>query len=59
KAPQGATVIPIILASDKTTLTSHTGGKNAHPLYLTIGNIRKNVQASINRKAYILLAYIP
>ncbi|KIO16570.1 hypothetical protein M407DRAFT_231435, partial [Tulasnella calospora MUT 4182] len=59
RAPAGATIIPIILASDKTTLTSHTGGKNAHPLYLTLGNIRKGVRASINQKAYVLLAYIP
>ncbi|KAG8971131.1 hypothetical protein FRC05_011500 [Tulasnella sp. 425] len=59
RAPPGTTVIPIILASDKTTLTSHTGGKNAHPLYLTLGNIRKGVHASINQKAYVLLAYIP
>lgn len=59
RAPPGTTVIPIILASDKTTLTSHTGGKNAHPLYLTLGNIRKGVRASINQKAYVLLAYIP
>lgn len=31
----------------------------AHPLYLTLGNIRKDVRASIHRQAYLLLAYIP
>ncbi|KAG8943222.1 hypothetical protein FRC04_003132 [Tulasnella sp. 424] len=59
KVPAGTTVIPIILASDKTTLTSHTRGRMAHPLYLTLGNIRKDVRASIHRQAYLLLAYIP
>ncbi|KAG8940175.1 hypothetical protein FRC04_005600 [Tulasnella sp. 424] len=59
KVPAGTTIIPIILASDKTTLTSHTGGRMAHPLYLTLGNIRKDVRASIHRQAYLLLAYIP
>ncbi|KAG9007393.1 hypothetical protein FRB90_009404 [Tulasnella sp. 427] len=59
RAPYGSIIVPIILASDKTTLTSHTGGKNAHPLYLTLGNIRKDARAAINQRAYMLLAYIP
>lgn len=57
--PAGSTIIPIILASDKTILTSHTGGLKAHPLYLSIGNIHKGARAMISRGAYVLLAYIP
>ncbi|KIO17814.1 hypothetical protein M407DRAFT_84599 [Tulasnella calospora MUT 4182] len=59
KVPAGTTIIPIILASDKTTRTSHTEGRMAHPLYLTLGNIWKDVRASIHRQACLLLAYIP
>ena len=41
---EGATVSPIILASDKTKLTAHSGDKQAWPIYLTIGNIDKKIQ---------------
>ena len=39
--PQGATLTPIIIATDKTQLTQFSGNKSAYPVYLTIGNIPK------------------
>ncbi|KAI3998322.1 hypothetical protein K525DRAFT_275320, partial [Schizophyllum commune Loenen D] len=39
----GATIIPIILSSDKTQLTSFRN-KSAYPVYMTIGNIPKEVR---------------
>jgi hypothetical protein len=36
----GCTIIPIIISSDKTQLTTFRG-KVAYPVYLTIGNIPK------------------
>jgi hypothetical protein len=36
-------IIPVILASDKTNLSNFTGDKTAWPVYLTIGNIEKSV----------------
>jgi hypothetical protein len=39
----GATVIPLIISSDKTQLTTFRG-KTAYPVYMTIGNIPKNIR---------------
>ncbi|KAI6030783.1 hypothetical protein F5J12DRAFT_888594 [Pisolithus orientalis] len=36
--PQGATIIPIIIASDKTLVMRHTGGLEMHPVFIMIGN---------------------
>ncbi|KAJ7193475.1 hypothetical protein GGX14DRAFT_537556 [Mycena pura] len=42
--PNGATLVPVILASDKTQLTRFSGDQQAWPVYLTIGNIDKMLQ---------------
>ncbi|KAI6020741.1 hypothetical protein BKA83DRAFT_4464457 [Pisolithus microcarpus] len=39
----GSTFIPIILGSDKTTVSVATSQNNYYPLYLSIGNIRNKV----------------
>ncbi|KAJ7789248.1 hypothetical protein B0H14DRAFT_2945102 [Mycena olivaceomarginata] len=54
----GATIIPILLSSDKTQLTMF-GNKSAYPVYMTIGNIPKEIRRKPSRRAYILLAYLP
>ncbi|KIK56823.1 hypothetical protein GYMLUDRAFT_173849 [Collybiopsis luxurians FD-317 M1] len=51
--PAGATLAPVIIASDKMQLTYFTGGKAAYPVYLTIGNILKP-----NLQACMLIAYL-
>ncbi|KAG2352314.1 hypothetical protein BDR07DRAFT_1466456 [Suillus spraguei] len=38
---KGATIAPVILASDKTCLSQFRGDKSAWPVYLSIGNIAK------------------
>ncbi|KAI6154599.1 hypothetical protein BKA82DRAFT_4347529 [Pisolithus tinctorius] len=40
----GATLIPIILGSDKTTVSVATGQTDYYPLYLSIGNVRNTVR---------------
>ena len=54
----GATVVPIIISSDKTQLTLFRG-KSAYPVYLTIGNIPKDIRRKPSRRAQMLIAYIP
>ncbi|KAL0571739.1 hypothetical protein V5O48_010221 [Marasmius crinis-equi] len=54
----GATIIPVILSSDKTQLTVF-GNKTAYPVYITIGNIPKEIRRKPSRGAYLLLAYLP
>ncbi|KIJ58693.1 hypothetical protein HYDPIDRAFT_33907 [Hydnomerulius pinastri MD-312] len=39
----GSTFVPIILGSDKTTVSVGTGNNEYYPLYLSIGNVRNGV----------------
>ncbi|KAJ6617740.1 hypothetical protein B0H10DRAFT_1796823, partial [Mycena sp. CBHHK59/15] len=54
----GATIIPIIISSDKTQLTVF-GNKTAYPVYMTIGNIPKEIRRKPSRRGYVLLGYLP
>jgi len=57
--PAGATIVPVICASDKTHLTNFSGDQHAWPLYLTIGNIRKHLRRTPKKRARILVGLIP
>ncbi|KAI0040396.1 hypothetical protein FA95DRAFT_1502921 [Auriscalpium vulgare] len=54
----GATIVPLILSSDKTQVTEFRN-KSAYPLYLTIGNISKDIRRQPSKRAQILLGYLP
>ncbi|KAI1789302.1 hypothetical protein LXA43DRAFT_974334 [Ganoderma leucocontextum] len=58
KTKPGATVIPVIISSDKTQLTVFRN-KSAYPVYMTLGNLPKDIHSKPSRRRQILLAYLP
>ncbi|TFK58415.1 hypothetical protein BDN72DRAFT_782119 [Pluteus cervinus] len=58
KDSPGGTIIPILISTDKTTLTTF-GGKAAYPMYMTIGNLPKEIRRKPLRHAQVLLGYLP
>ncbi|KAG1868634.1 hypothetical protein F4604DRAFT_1584510 [Suillus subluteus] len=57
--PRGATIVPIVLASDKTPVTRQTGGLEMHPTFLTIANIRSDIRMKATVHAWSCVAYMP
>ena len=53
----GSTFVPIILGSDKMTVSVATGNNEFYPLYLSIGNVRNNV-CRAHRHALVLLGFL-
>lgn len=59
KLPEGATLCGVILSSDKTHITNMCGGKAAHPLLISLANIRMTVRNKASSHAFLLTALMP
>ncbi|KAH7917526.1 hypothetical protein BV22DRAFT_1026171, partial [Leucogyrophana mollusca] len=59
KLPEGATVVGIVAASDKTPVTRHTGDVEMHPTFLTLANIHSEVRMKATAHAWRCIAYVP
>ena len=56
-AAQGTSFVPIILGSDKTTVSVATGQNEYYPLYLSIGNVHNSVRRA-HRNAVAVIAFL-
>ncbi|KAH8106722.1 hypothetical protein BXZ70DRAFT_1069328 [Cristinia sonorae] len=53
----GAMYVPIVLGSDKTTVSVATGQNEYYPLYISLGNVTNNVRRA-HRNAVALLGFL-
>ncbi|KAG8710043.1 hypothetical protein FRC08_017694 [Ceratobasidium sp. 394] len=58
-ADKSATIVPLIISHDRTSLSTMSGGQTAYPLYMTLANIDKSVRRKLKSRASALLAYLP
>ena len=54
----GAFFVPVILGSDKTTVSVATGQHEYHPVYLSIGNVHNSIRRA-HKDALILIGFLP
>ncbi|KAG1895257.1 uncharacterized protein F5891DRAFT_960358 [Suillus fuscotomentosus] len=57
--PDGATLLGVVLSSDKTKVSNLAGNRYAHPLLITLANIDPDVCAKGSLQAYIPLTLLP
>jgi hypothetical protein len=53
----GSMFVPVILGSDKTTVSVGTGHNEYYPLYMSIGNIHNNVRRA-HRNGVVILGFL-
>lgn len=55
---RGAMFVPIILGSDKTTVSVATGQNEYYPLYLSIGNVQNHMRRA-HKNALAVIGFLP
>jgi len=59
KLPPDATLLGVILSSDKTNISALTGDRAAHPLLIGLANIHMNTRMKSSSNALLLTALLP
>ncbi|KAI6017626.1 hypothetical protein PISMIDRAFT_20419 [Pisolithus microcarpus 441] len=59
KLPPGTMLCGIILSSDKTHIMNMCGGKVAHPLLISLANIKMAMRNKASSHAFLLNALMP
>ncbi|KAG1867088.1 hypothetical protein C8R48DRAFT_599969, partial [Suillus tomentosus] len=57
--PAGTTLLSTILSSDKTTITSLTGDRVAHPLLISLANLHMNTHSKSSTNSFVLTVLLP
>ena len=57
ESTHGATFVPVILGSDKTTVSVATGQNDFYPLYMSLGNLHNSVRHA-HSNAVSLIAFL-
>ncbi|KAI6111916.1 hypothetical protein EV401DRAFT_2074988 [Pisolithus croceorrhizus] len=57
--PHGATVLGVVLSSDKTNISVMTGNHVAHPVLISLANIDTSICSKMSLHRYLLLALLP
>ncbi|KAF8432100.1 hypothetical protein L210DRAFT_3414405, partial [Boletus edulis BED1] len=57
--PQGATVLDVILSSDKMNISFMSGNRMAYPLLISLANITPDIRSKISLHTYLLLTLLP
>ncbi|KAI5987639.1 hypothetical protein EDD15DRAFT_2371999 [Pisolithus albus] len=57
--PRGATVLGVVLSSDKTNISVMTGNRVAHPVLISLANIDASIRSKTSLHGYLLLALLP
>ncbi len=56
---EGETLGLVMLGSDKTHLNNNYGDKHVHAVYMSCGNIDKEVRMKLSSRAWVMVAQIP
>ncbi|KAG9103180.1 hypothetical protein FRC07_010067 [Ceratobasidium sp. 392] len=59
KGIRNATIVPLIIATDPTTVSMICGGQKVYPVYAAPANIAKGSRQKINKRAMSLIGYLP
>ncbi|KAI5986736.1 hypothetical protein EDC04DRAFT_2531515, partial [Pisolithus marmoratus] len=57
--PPGATLLGVVLSSDKTNISVMSGNHMAHPLLISLADIDMHIHSQSSLHAYLLLALLP